>query len=555
MRILGINRTCEASITIFDKGNHVVSVQKERLSRIKHDGGSLGDIELYSKYIKELSAPFDVIVESYSSDKEIENKSAYAHELAQNGLTTENTIFTEISHHLSHLYCVLPHIGNKEYGVIVADSIGSKISELNTEEYPTLHRDIGNYEICSYYVVKNGEYSCISKQAINLENRDLFGIGRFYSNLRKALFPGQGNEGKVMGLAAFGNYSRFQKYGSLNISEGHVSVPENLYSLLAEYRDKNSEGQLSFQDKADLAAFGQRLFEDAYSQMASWLLKKIGTKNLALVGGCALNCVSNGKLIRRINGLNLYVPPAPNDGGTSLGAALFGLNLAREECNFTWFQDYLGPKYDITDITILNKLKGSGLNYRKSSELPYDVAKLLLSGNVVALYQGQSEFGPRALGNRSILCDSRYECNKSYINLFVKGREWFRPVAPMVLAEDVKLYFKTGIQKEYPHMLHTLPVTKNKKKEIMAVSHPDGRMRIQTVSKEDNSLVHEILTNIKKFSNNSSLANTSFNGPGETIVETIDQAINCFKKNKIHYLIIPPYIIKSDDDLILTTNL
>jgi carbamoyltransferase len=154
-------------------------------------------------------------------------------------------------------------------------------------------------------------------------------------------------------------------------------------------------------------------------------------------------------------------------------------------------------------------------------------------GKILCVFQSNSEFGPRALGNRSIVADTRYAVNKFWINAFIKGREWFRPIAPFVLEEDVSEYFK--FKGRTPFMLFTAFLQDNYKDKFPTIEHVDHSARIQTVSKEDNAFIYSLMT---KF-----IANTSFNGKNETMVETLTDAINCFVNNAIHYLVVPPYII------------
>jgi carbamoyltransferase len=162
-------------------------------------------------------------------------------------------------------------------------------------------------------------------------------------------------------------------------------------------------------------------------------------------------------------------------------------------------------------------------------------------GKILCVFQSNSEFGPRALGNRSIVADTRYAVNKFWINAFIKGREWFRPIAPFVLEEDVSEYFK--FKGRTPFMLFTAFLQDRYKDKFPTIEHVDHSARIQTVSKEDNVFIYSLMTKFKEKTGVGIIANTSFNGKNETMVETLTDAINCFVNNAIHYLVVPPYII------------
>ncbi|MEJ7677313.1 MAG: carbamoyltransferase C-terminal domain-containing protein [Segetibacter sp.] len=210
-----------------------------------------------------------------------------------------------------------------------------------------------------------------------------------------------------------------------------------------------------FKEKADFAAKGQDVFEKALIEIAAWLSETTGTKNIAYAGGCALNCVANTKVLEQ--GYDLFIPPAPHDGGTSVGCAIYGaVECFKIKNEYEWRFDYLGPDVDIHEVTKLIE-NYPDLSIEKPDNLIEVCANHLLWGKILCVFQSNSEFGPRALGNRSILGDTRYAVNKFWINAFIKGREWFRPIAPFVLEEDVSEYF--NFKGRTPFMLFTAFVT------------------------------------------------------------------------------------------------
>ncbi len=535
--ILGINRTQDGSISIFDGGTHVMSIHKERLTKRKHHWGRLGDIALYKEHIPAVNRPFDLVVECWSADAEIEKKSQY-HEELRNVLTlNENIRFVEISHHLAHLYSAYPTSGFDTCAVMIIDSVGSPVEHIKYD-YPGKGKT-KLFEVASYYYCENGKIQCIKKQLHARNSEVPNGLGNFYYKLTNCLFEGEGSEGKVMGLAAFGEPDRLA-LPDLIVNEGEAMIPQEWIEVFKSTEYLYKDEKKTFQEKADFAARGQDVFEKALIEIAGWLSEVTGTKNIAYAGGCALNCVANTKVLEE--GYNLFIPPAPHDGGTSVGCAIYGaIECFKLKNEFKWEFDYLGPDVDVHEVTkVINNY--TGLSIYKPDNIIDECSNHLFWGKILCVFQSNSEFGPRALGNRSIVADTRYAVNKFWINAFIKGREWFRPIAPFVLEEDVSEYF--NFKGRTPFMLFTAFLKDIYRDKFPAIEHVDHSARIQTVSKEDNSFIYDLIKNFKKKTGVGIIANTSFNGKNETMVETLTDAINCFINHPIHYLVVPPYIIE-----------
>ncbi len=535
--ILGINRTQDGTISIFDGGKHVMSIHKERLTKRKHHWGRLGDMKLYKEHIQAMDRPFDLVVECWSADNEIEKKEQYHHELRTVLNLKPNARIIEISHHLAHLYSAYPPSGFDTCAVMIIDSVGSPVEHIRYD-YPGKEGKAGLFEVASYYYCRKGEITCVKKQLHNRNPDAPQGLGNFYYKLTECLFKGEGNEGKVMGLAAYGNVAALN-LPDLIVKEGEVFIPQEWVEAF-KTTDYNFKDELkTFQEKADLAAKGQDVYEKALIAIAAWLTEKTGTKNIAYAGGCALNCVANTKVLEQ--GYDLFIPPAPHDGGTSVGCAIYGaVECFKIKNEYEWRFDYLGPDVDIHEVTKLIE------NYPELSiEQPDDLIEVcsdhIYWGKILCVFQSNSEFGPRALGNRSIVADTRYAVNKFWINAFIKGREWFRPIAPFVLEEDVSEYF--DFKGRTPFMLFTAFLHDKYKDKFPTIEHVDHSARIQTVSKEDNAFIYNLIKNFKGKTGVGIIANTSFNGKNETMVETLTDALNCFVKNPIHHLVVPPYII------------
>jgi carbamoyltransferase len=202
---------------------------------------------------------------------------------------------------------------------------------------------------------------------------------------------------------------------------------------------------------------------------------------------------------------------------------------------------------NIEDVTTIIEERYPDLNIHKPNNLVEECANYLYWGRILCVFQSHSEFGPRALGNRSIIADTRYAVNKFWINAFIKGREWFRPIAPFVLEEDVSEYFK--FDRPTPFMLFTAFLQDRYKDNFPTIEHIDHSARIQTVSREDNAFIYDVMKKFKERTGVGIIANTSFNGKNETMVETLTDAINCFVNHPIHYLVVPPYIISKKTEV------
>lgn len=543
-QILGINRTQDGSISIFEGGTHILSVHKERITKRKHHWGRLGDMKKYKDYMPFIERPFDLIVECWSADDEREKKEAYHQELKEEFPLTPETKIIEISHHLSHLYSCYPTSGFATCAVMIIDSVGSPAGHIKYD-YPGKTMSNGLFEVASYYYCDKGEIVCLRKQLHDRDPEKVNGLGNFYYKLTECLFKGEGNEGKVMGLAAYGNPAALD-LPELIVEEGSVYIPDTWRELFKSTDYDYKDEKKTFQEKADLAAKGQEVFENALVEIAKWLSEKTGTKDIAYAGGCALNCVANSRVLDA--GINLFIPPAPHDGGTSVGCAIYGAMQCYHLDNaFDWQQDYLGPCVEIENLPDVIEKNYPDLTVQKQAELPEFCAEQLYWGKILCVFQSHSEFGPRALGNRSIIADTRYAVNKFWINAFIKGREWFRPIAPFVLQEEVDEYFK--FHRKSPFMLFTAYLREKYKDSFPTIAHVDHSARIQTVSKADNGFIYDTICRFKDKTGVGIIANTSFNGKDETMVETLEDAINCFRKHPIHYLVIPPFVVSKKEDV------
>jgi carbamoyltransferase len=546
--VVGINRTQDGSLCVMQGSRVLCSIQKERLTRQKHHWGKLGDLsEVYREIVSGLERPVDAVVECYSSDREIENLDAYEAELSQTLKLSPNCRRTRISHHLSHLYSVFHPSPFEEAAVMIVDGQGSAVSELTEHWDGAKHVPWHWREVSSFYRVdRSGRLECLGKQLYEGEGSTPVGLGMFYFLLTQAMFPGEGNEGKVMGLAPHGDPDALG-LPPLDVDGYRVTIPQAWRDIIAvrprfRYDSEVSKDKARFQDIANLAAAGQRAFEEALLKLAGWLHERTGVKSLCFAGGCGLNCSANDRLLRETPFEAVFIPPAPSDAGTSLGCAVYGLTeLLKQPCEWRWTSDFMGPEPRLADIEAALE-QAEDLLVERPDNFAEAVVDLLTQTKVVALYQGRSEFGPRALGHRSILGDPRHDHVRDWINSRVKEREWFRPLAPIVLIEHADRFF--DIRRPSPFMQFAAPVHREAARIIPAVTHVDCTARLQTVGPQDDPLLRELLQAFARRTGVPVLLNTSFNRKEEPIVETPAQAIESFRRTPMHALAMPPYIVR-----------
>lgn len=394
-------------------------------------------------------------------------------------------------------------------------------------------------------------------------------IGSFYMDITAFLgflgtlgFPGYGEEYKVMGMAAYGKPTYLPLFREL----GHVTADGQFQFIPGPWiRQVSVEGcpghfKMEFSDAFakelggrrtsseaisqrhfDIAASLQAFIEEIGTQLAKILKQKCPTtSNICISGGVALNGLMNMKILRESGFKNIFVFPASGDDGTSLGAALYvhGIKLKRK-VPLEFSNAFLGLKR--TNQEIEDTIKQYGLHYHKPTNLSATVASHLADNKIVARYLGCSEFGPRALGHRSILANACSEGMKDILNTRIKHREPFRPFAPVCLFEDAKDYF--DINTETPYMLLICQVKPDKKQQIPAVVHNDGTARLQTITKNSTPDLYDIVSEFKKIAGVPVIMNTSYNVNGEAIVETPQDAIEAFLFMDIDYLAIGDFLI------------
>jgi len=366
------------------------------------------------------------------------------------------------------------------------------------------------------------------------------------------------DEYKVMGLASYGNPEKYRKFFKSLVTLGEsgkysteiLGKPDFKELLLKNLGAPGKSDEPFSQNHADIAASLQETLNETVMHTLKHISSQTGIRKLCMAGGVALNSTMNGVIAR--SGLfdDIFIQPAASDEGCCAGAALYAYSKIKNPPlpeKFKWEHVYWGPEYSPAEILNTLDLFKDKIRWVKKDDIAASVAFDIANGKVVGWFQGRMEFGPRALGNRSILADPRDPDMKDRINQKVKRRELFRPFAPAVLEEEANEYFDmTGLYNS-PFMLFVVPVKEKYRSVIPAVTHVDGTSRIQTVSKKTNLLFHNVLTEFKKLTAIPVILNTSFNVRNEPIVCSPKDAINCFMSTDIDCIAIGSYYIEKQN--------
>jgi carbamoyltransferase len=354
----------------------------------------------------------------------------------------------------------------------------------------------------------------------------------------------EGEEGKTMGLAPYGEpdlYDRMRPALTLR-DDGSFELfdARELHRLLDLYVPARARRAEILPRHRNVAYAGQRLLEDIVGNAMAAAIAMTGVDSIAYAGGVALNSVANEIARKAVRARRLYVPPNPGDTGHALGCALYGAHaIAGWDRRGSELSDYLGPAYSLDELHAAAAASVHPIS--EPGELDATVARCIANGHIVARFSGQAEFGPRALGNRSILCDPRRADMKDYLNARVKLRESFRPFAPSVLAERAAEWFE--LDADSPYMLRVVPVHPARAERVPAITHVDGSARVQTVRRADNPGYWQLIRAFDDLTSVPMVLNTSFNVDGKPIVETPRDAVSCFEATQIDLLVLGPWVV------------
>jgi carbamoyltransferase len=356
----------------------------------------------------------------------------------------------------------------------------------------------------------------------------------------------QGEEGKTMGLSAYGDAELFESLAphlKLHADGGFSFLDLSAFEqTLGRYVPRRKPGEEVTQRHMDVAYAGQALLDRIVANAWRAALALTGCDDLVYAGGVALNSVSNGIAWREVRPGRVYIPPNPGDPGHSLGCALFGAyELAGWRAPRQELPEYLGPGHDAAAVGRAARSTTHQVVRPEADELASLAAACIANGHIVGRFDGGAEFGPRALGNRSILADPRRPGMKDFLNLRVKHREWFRPFAPTVLEEHTRDWFE--LDEPSPYMLRVVPIRREHLDKIPAVAHVDGTARVQTLSERQNAPYRRIVLAFFEQTEIPMVLNTSFNLAGKPIVETPKHAVDCFETSEIDVLVLGPYVL------------
>ncbi|MDB5734609.1 MAG: transferase [Alphaproteobacteria bacterium] len=559
--VIGTGLSHDGSACLLKDGRVRFAIEKERVTRKKHDGGN--DLAAIQYLLAaEGITPGDVALV-------VQNANFGMLEAAESWLDGPRPAWGDvpvvtISHHLAHAYGAFGTCPFDEAAVMVVDGCGNSFDDcidLDGTTIPeTPPQELASLwnEKDSYYRIAGTRleplYKDFSPWGAGMKNYPMHppstrhSIGGVYAAVSKYVFRGLEDPGKLMGLAPYGRPG-IHDFPVFDLSDGRVFVR---YDWMKDFRTpahSQDAFKADFQRYADLAWWIQREVERALLYVIRARHDFSPSPNLCYTGGVALNAVANRIILRDGPFENVFFQPAAGDNGLALGCAFYGwLEVLKKDRVRHAGSVYFGRSYGADEI------EGTLARYAELVEItagaaPVDEAvTALAAGKVVGWFQGGSEFGPRALGNRSILADPRLPHIRDAINAKVKFREDFRPFAPSVLVEDCNTYF--DCDHASPHMLLTAPVRPEWRDIIPAVVHRDGSARIQTVTHQDNALYHDLLAAFRDKTGLGVLLNTSLNRRGMPIVETPDDAMMLFLYSAIDVLVIGTHVIRKPDDFV-----
>ena len=584
--ILGISRGHNAGVCLLKDGEIVFAIEEERLSRAKYDGGPYASMIKVKEYTDKVDA---IVISHTQSLMDTAGKVDYMGDDVYTGLARKlglidrkanlydhpQIIDLSHMHHKIHAACAFYRSGFDEAAAVIIDGAGSvhgaEIGKIQTAvwevesifdcSYPdnikTIYKHFGSrdpiptisqFDVSSDKFGENGTHTeVISGHA---------GIVKVYEAVTE--YCGfQGIEaGKTMGLFPYGELNDnipqlFNKDTVFPLANKNLVVPTypngafinfNNYSELSKDKvDFTSDFDFTqLQSRRDLAYACQKETQAQALDLIKSAARLTGKNKIVVSGGYGLNCVANYNYLTELNeeGIELFVEPVSNDGGTAIGVALLYYHSMHKSDIRRPREIYLGPKYNYTEQEILDL--ASKYNGIVKDATHNDVIDLMTSKNIVANFQGRSEAGPRALGNRSLMFDPTFEDGKDFVNE-IKRREYFRPFAGSILEEDAHEWFDLRGMESSPHMMYAVNCQEGIAEKIPSIIHVDGTCRIQTVTRDENPHYYDIIKAFKERTGCPIIFNTSFNLGGEPLVETLEDALWTLSESQIEYLYLPEY--------------
>ena len=580
--IAGVARGHNGGVCLLKDGEIVFSIEEERLSRQKYDGGPYASLVKILEYTDKIdylvvshTQPDESRVE-FSGDKVIVG---LARKLRLINDPNNQVIMMDKWHHKMHASCAFYRSGFESAVALIVDGAGTFIPmningaeemtwELESifdcaypDRFKTLYKHQGGrgpWPSVTVEDMDSGREAEEGRHELVLD--DSCGIVKAYEAVTQYCGWQPIEAGKTMGLFPYGKYNEDipaiytdgGPSGKWLTTDRNVIIPtypngalvnEGRYESLTSTEEEMKGDVTLLQNRRDMAYAIQTESQSMVLTLIRKAVAMSGNKNVVISGGYGLNCVANYWYLEQLKeeGINLYVEPISNDAGTAMGAALLiHYNVTKDKTVRPFGESlFLGPEVKSTDDEIVEIAKAYGATAVTNNQTPEDAVKLILQGNIVTLFQSKCENGPRALGNRSILYDPRTPEGKDYVNS-VKHREYFRPFAGSILHEHADEWFDMRGMEESPHMMYAMNcATEEHAAMIPAIIHIDGTCRIQTVKEHQNPIYYAMIKEFHIQTGVPILFNTSFNLGGEPLVETIDDAIRTLRDSDIEYLYIP----------------
>jgi carbamoyltransferase len=584
--IAAIARGHNAGICLLKDGEVVFSIEEERLTRQKYDGGpyaSMMKILEYTDKIDYLVIAHTQSLNSSAARVDYTGDDVYTGLARKLGLIDrrENlhahpqVVDFSYMHHKLHSACAFYRSGWDDAVSVIVDGAGTfiqiqygndpmtiwEVESIVDCGYPanfkTLYKHYGTLDPIPGIYWKNLESDNFGEpdQTHEAHLTDRAGIVKVYEGVTEYCGFSSIEAGKTMGLFPYGKENPiipklFDTDSKIPLSNRNLIVPNypngakvnaELFEFLDEKLGDDVEDVTYLQSRRDLAYAVQTQTQEQVLRLIRKAVEMTGKKRVVISGGYGLNCVANYWYLEQLKdeGIEIYVEPISNDAGTAMGAALlFWHDVTRSSEIQKLDTLYLGPEHKYSEKEILEKVNYAG---GEVIDATYeDIVELLTKKNIVSMFQGRSENGPRALGNRSILFNPTYEDGKDYVNM-VKRREYFRPFAGTILQDKVHEWFDLRGMEQSPHMMYAVNCQPGVAEKIPSVIHVDGTCRIQTVTREQNAHFYSLIDAFYIKTGIPILFNTSFNLGGDPLVETLDDAISTLVRSDIEYLFLPEH--------------
>lgn len=520
MKICTINLTAhDGSICLLENGEIVYFIQEERLSRKKYDDFPVKALFELKKYTNDID---HIILTST-----LPNGSTEILKVFEKLFQINNPVINFINqHHLAHACTAFYNSGFDGATCIVVDGAGSFNQENHSWEVESIFSFNTNTITELIYQKRMSIFDGIDNITDNIITNGKPGIVKMYEAVTRYIGHHYIEGGKTMGLASYGDVG-------VDLPNMLINNTPNMNLFIQDYPSGAiiNENYLKKENNLDtqknLAAKIQKSSEDFMFELIQKSYDITKNKNITISGGYGMNCVANYKYLKHFSDFNFFIEPVSGDAGTSIGLGKF-LYYKEHEFKSKPLQTlYLGGKYNPLDNQYVRE---------NGVETSIDqVVSLLITGKIIGLFQGRSEAGQRALGNRSILMDPRIKNGKEIINK-IKHREWYRPFAGTILEEEAHNWFEMDRLKSSPFMTYAIPVKEDKVEHIPSITHVDNTCRIQTVNRKQNLMFYDLIKEFYKQTDVPILLNTSLNVQGEPIVETVEDVLKTYQKSDIDYI-------------------